>query len=195
MHSHNHNTFEQSPPSSRFSNVDQLQRGHRIVRLFFLPIYLSHFYLIQSESNDALRQQGIIPQLPVAPPTPSPPPSPTLSDLNLSDLSDFEDEFNIDEEVQRTIAGLKRRKEQEKRAEDKKGWRYGRVYPIGREMYTREVTDASLEDQEGDPEGSGTGVICFLYKDGYVTAFIFSLLPLLTAPYAVCPGRISRNNT
>lgn len=51
------------------------------------------------------------------------------------------------------------------KAEDKKA-RFGRVYPIGREDYTREVTDASAINEEGDEEGKGTGVVCFLYKDG-----------------------------
>ncbi|KAG1869033.1 hypothetical protein DFJ58DRAFT_857410 [Suillus subalutaceus] len=36
--------------------------------------------------------------------------------------------------------------------------RFGRVYPIGR--------DASKIDEEGDEEEKGTGVTCFLYKDG-----------------------------
>jgi len=73
--------------------------------------------------------------------------------------------------------------------------RFGRVYPIGRDDYTREVTEASKasvdedgnvvsedrkrdEDDEDDEEdgvgdrkkdkkgGKGTGVVCFLYKDG-----------------------------
>lgn len=45
--------------------------------------------------------------------------------------------------------------------------KFGRVYPIGREDYTREVTDASKTDGgEAESEGKGTGVVCFLYKDG-----------------------------
>lgn len=45
--------------------------------------------------------------------------------------------------------------------------RFGRVYPIGREDYTREVTEASNADggDAGAPD-KGTGVVCFLYKDG-----------------------------
>jgi hypothetical protein len=42
------------------------------------------------------------------------------------------------------------------------------VYPIGREEYTREVTEASLIDQDDDDDEKGTGVVCFLYKDGFV---------------------------
>ena len=44
--------------------------------------------------------------------------------------------------------------------------RFGRVYPIGREDYTREVTEASKISEEDDKDENGTGVICFLYKDG-----------------------------
>lgn len=43
--------------------------------------------------------------------------------------------------------------------------RFGRVYPIGKGDYKREVTEASMEDLEGEPEGSGTGTVCFLFKD------------------------------
>lgn len=44
--------------------------------------------------------------------------------------------------------------------------RFGEVYPIGREDYTREVTEASNVDLCDEPEIKGTGVVCFLYKDG-----------------------------
>ncbi|KZT24080.1 hypothetical protein NEOLEDRAFT_1135615 [Neolentinus lepideus HHB14362 ss-1] len=44
--------------------------------------------------------------------------------------------------------------------------KFGRVYPIGRDDYTREVTEASKVNEEDDNEERGTGVICFLYKDG-----------------------------
>jgi hypothetical protein len=40
------------------------------------------------------------------------------------------------------------------------------VYPISREDYTREVTEASGVDEFDDNTGNGTGVVCFLYKDG-----------------------------
>ena len=53
--------------------------------------------------------------------------------------------------------------------------RFGRVYPIGRDDYTREVTEASKVDVEDeDMKGKGTGVVCFLYKDGYVSMRIQS---------------------
>jgi hypothetical protein len=44
--------------------------------------------------------------------------------------------------------------------------RFGTVIPIGRDDYTREVTEASKQDEPGDVEARGTGVVCFLYKDG-----------------------------
>lgn len=43
--------------------------------------------------------------------------------------------------------------------------KFGRVYPIGKGDYTREVTEESKVDLEGEKEGSGTGVICVLFKD------------------------------
>lgn len=47
---------------------------------------------------------------------------------------------------------------------------FGRVYPITRPDYTREVTDASkAQQEEGEGEetrAKGTGVVCFLYKEG-----------------------------
>ena len=43
--------------------------------------------------------------------------------------------------------------------------KFGRVYPIGKKDYTKEVSEGSKEDLEGEPEGSGTGVVCFLFKD------------------------------
>jgi len=82
------------------------------------------------------------------------------------------------------------------RKEEKRN-RFGRVYPIGRPDYTKEVTEASKEnvdtkgedeeeeeeddrvetgagsfgvkqeeDNKGIAKGKGTGVVCFLYKDG-----------------------------
>ncbi|KIM49535.1 hypothetical protein M413DRAFT_6539 [Hebeloma cylindrosporum] len=53
-----------------------------------------------------------------------------------------------------------------KERKDQAHARFGRVYPIGREDYTREVTEASQVDEEDDDNEKGTGVVCFLYKDG-----------------------------
>ena len=56
--------------------------------------------------------------------------------------------------------------------------RFGRVYPIGRDDYTREVTEASKVTIPGDP-GKGTGVVCLLYRDGSVS---FHLGVISTSP-------------
>jgi hypothetical protein len=66
------------------------------------------------------------------------------------------------------IAQYRRQRLEEMRSEERRA-RFGRVYPIGRDDYTREVTDASKADEEGEHgKGKGTGVVCLLYKDGQV---------------------------
>lgn len=49
--------------------------------------------------------------------------------------------------------------------------------PISRDDYNREVTEASKvdgrdEDEDEDIELMGTGVVCFLYREGYVTSLV-----------------------
>lgn len=68
-----------------------------------------------------------------------------------------------DDEVERLAEKCRRRRLGEiNKAESS---RFGRVYPISRDGYTREVTEASKVTVPGDP-GKGTGVVCLLYKDG-----------------------------
>jgi len=122
-----------------------------------------------TEFNDALRKHGIIPKLPSPPRTPSPPPSPTLDDL-LADFSPRELQERADdakdEEESRIIEAYRQARLEEIRKEQHLA-RFGEVYPIGRDDYTREVTDASKQDEDSeDMKGLGTGVVCFLYKDG-----------------------------
>jgi hypothetical protein len=70
-----------------------------------------------------------------------------------------------DDEVERLVEKIRRQRLEEiKKAESS---RFGHVYPIGRDDYTREVTEASKVSIPGDP-GRGTGVVCLLYKDGHV---------------------------
>lgn len=70
-----------------------------------------------------------------------------------------------DDEAERMIEQIRRQKLRELQSLQKA--RFGRVYPIGREDYTREVTEASKVDSaEENSSGRGTGVVCFLYKDG-----------------------------
>ncbi|KAK2460656.1 hypothetical protein APHAL10511_007126 [Amanita phalloides] len=121
-----------------------------------------------TEFNDALRKHGILPPREPAPRTPSPPPPPTIDEqldsLTISELDEL-DEGLDDRITQRVIEHYKRQRVIEERKKLKKD-RFGRVYPIGRDDYKREVTNASEESEEGDEEETGTGVICFLYKDG-----------------------------
>ncbi|KAI0279842.1 thioredoxin-like protein [Russula aff. rugulosa BPL654] len=110
-----------------------------------------------TEFDEALRKHGILPPREPTPPSPSPPPSPSLDDI-LEDLTPAElQEFG--EDVQDDALLVQERLEAQRR-------RFGAVIPIGRDDYTREVTEASEQDEPGDVEARGTGVVCFLYKDG-----------------------------
>ncbi|KAF5358534.1 hypothetical protein D9756_001948 [Leucocoprinus leucothites] len=121
-----------------------------------------------TEFNDALRKHGILPPRPKTPPSPSPPPSPSLED-RLDDLDDAEllelEEKAKNDETERRIRAYHEQRLEAQKNEALRA-RFGRVYPIGRDDYTREVTDASKANEPGDDEERGTGVICFLYKDG-----------------------------
>ncbi|KAJ8093609.1 Proteolipid protein 2 [Marasmius tenuissimus] len=121
-----------------------------------------------TEFNDALRKHGILPPREPTPPSPSPPPSPTFSDI-LNDFTPSElreiGEDAKDEETQRRVEAYRRQRIADEKGMQRKT-RFGRVYPIGRDDYTREVTEASKVDEEGDENEQGTAVICFLYKDG-----------------------------
>ena len=51
--------------------------------------------------------------------------------------------------------------------------RFGGILSISRDDYNMEVTEASMvddrdEDEDKDVEVIGTGVVCFLYREGYV---------------------------
>lgn len=119
-------------------------------------------------SNDALRKYGILPPREPTPHTPSPPPSPTpleaLADFTADELRELEEDV-ADEDLQRTVDAFRRQRLAEEQRAIKR-IRFGRVYPIGRDDYTREVTEASKISEEDDQDEKGTGVICFLYKDG-----------------------------
>ncbi|EJU05693.1 thioredoxin-like protein [Dacryopinax primogenitus] len=118
-----------------------------------------------TEFNDALRKHGILPPKAAPERSPSPEAGPTLSDqlaqADLDELEELADEEN-DSDTERFMRQYQRQKVAELRREAG-GARFGTVRPIGRDDYTREITDASKEDDEG--EGSGTGVVAFLYKD------------------------------
>ena len=73
-----------------------------------------------------------------------------------------------DDAVERRIAQHRAQRLMEERLEAQRK-RFGTVIPIGRDDYTREVTESSIQDEPGDAEARGTGVVCFLYKDGQVS--------------------------
>lgn len=126
--------------------------------------------MIMLTSNEALRKHGILPPRDPTPPSPSPPSPPTVDDI-LDDLTSEElrelGEDSHDDAAERYIAQFRAQRLAQERLEAQRR-RFGSVIPIGRDDYTREVTEASKQDELGDKEALGTGVVCFLYKDGYV---------------------------
>lgn len=164
-----------------------------------------------TEFHDALRAHGIIPP---KPPSRSPSPelpsasemrSQALKQATVDDL-DLELENELDDEEEKLLEKIRRQRMSQLRAETKKE-RFGRVYPISRPDYTREVTEASKEDPDADPDApkqddheqngngtaadgvdkqrqGGTGVVCFLYKDGIDTCRLLAgYLDTLAAKY------------
>ncbi len=126
--------------------------------------------MIPNASNDALRKHGIIPPRPPPPRTPSPPPQPsleeTLFDFDSDELRELAEDAK-DDETERVIEQYRRHRIAEMQKEQKKA-RFGDIIPISREAYTREVNEASQVDEDDENmKGKGTGVVCFLYKDGY----------------------------
>jgi hypothetical protein len=91
-------------------------------------------------------------------------------------LLELEEEAK-DDETERRIREYHEKRLEEQKKETLRA-RYGRVYPIGRDDYTREVTDASKANEPDDDEERGTGVVCFLYKDGYVISPMHHVLLL-----------------
>jgi len=88
-------------------------------------------------------------------------------------LLELEEEAKNDETERRIRKYYEQRLEEQKRQTSRA--RFGRVYPIGRDDYTREVTDASKVNELGSEKEQGTGVVCFLYKDGCVSKLIVLL--------------------
>ncbi|KAI0303518.1 thioredoxin-like protein [Multifurca ochricompacta] len=121
-----------------------------------------------TEFNEALRKHGILPPLDPRSSSPSPPPSPNLDDileeLTTAELQELEEDMD-DDDAERYIAQHRAQRLAQERLEGQRG-RFGAVLPIGRDDYTREVTEASKQNEVGDDEARGTGVVCFLYKEG-----------------------------
>ncbi|KAK0546967.1 Proteolipid protein 2 [Tilletia horrida] len=162
-----------------------------------------------TEFHDALRRHGIIPPKPPSrSPSPDLPSASerrtdTLHSLPQSQidallegetvrrtdrttLKDDDDDDALlkldedDDEERKLLLRLREERMAQLRVKEKRA-RFGRVYPISRVDYTREVTEASKQDphrpQGADtgPEGEtsssskGTSVVCYLYKDGMET--------------------------
>jgi len=139
-----------------------------------------------TEFNDALRAHGILPPKPVAPRTPSPPPSPTLDDLledyDPKEIQELASEAK-DDETARFLESYRRKRLDELR-QDQKRARFGDVYPISRDAYQREVTEASMQDEDGEAgEGAGTPVVCFLYNSEPASERAFSHVRTLAKRY------------
>lgn len=98
-------------------------------------------------------------------------------DLTSDELRELGEDVT-DEDLQRTVDTFRRQRLAEER-KAVQGARFGRVYPIGREDYTREVTEASKTSEEDDEDEKGTGVVCFLYKDGWAFRVSYTW-PILT---------------
>lgn len=171
----------------------------------FLALVFGFINLTDAEyyySNDALRKHGILPPLPKPPRTPSPVPSPAFEQTLSTKTTDEIDTLLLeaeDSETERLIFAFREKRLKDLQKEQRKG-RFGGVLPIGRDDYNREVTEASKvddrdEDDDEEDETKGTGVVCFLYKEGYGAQFILFLS--LKAPSCIlipstqepCPQR------
>ena len=97
-------------------------------------------------SHDALRAHGIIPERqPSRSPSPEPPSAQELKDAarRQATVEDLDEELeDADEDEERILQQLRAQRMKELSAMHAQA-RFGRVYPISRPDYTREVTDAS----------------------------------------------------
>ena len=88
-------------------------------------------------------------------------------------VADLDEELETaDDDEERILFRLRQQRMQELSSSAKMA-RFGRVYPISRPDYTREVTDASKEDISPagtDDSRKGTGVVCFLYHPSMDTS-------------------------
>ncbi|GAA94993.1 uncharacterized protein L969DRAFT_95709 [Mixia osmundae IAM 14324] len=128
-----------------------------------------------TEFNDALRKHGILPPKPVEPDSPPLLPS-SLDDPLDAERTLSDDELDDLELPNSVLESYKASRLNELRAREARQNRFGRIYPIQKADYSREVTQASTERLDGQAseaeDGSDepdtlkfTPVVCFLYKD------------------------------
>ena len=121
-----------------------------------------------TEFHDALRARGIIPQIPNREPSPEPPTAEEQRDsaLKQATVADLDAELEVaDDEEERILQQIRAKRLSELNTLDK-GGRFGRVYPISRPDYTREVTEASRQLVPGTDKS--TAVVCFLFNPACV---------------------------
>lgn len=117
-----------------------------------------------------MRARGILPQLPDER-YPSPELAAKRDAVETADLDDDDDLLDLEDDIPSAVLEKYREARLAEVNKLQKTRRFGSVLPIGREEYTREITEASKEDIRGTEEddeeykGKGTGVICFLWKD------------------------------
>jgi hypothetical protein len=87
-----------------------------------------------------------------------------LDSKSKDEIDELLDEGN-DSDTERMMQAYRAKRLKEMKMEQKLR-RFGDLLPISRDEYTREVADASKVDEAGQPAGRGTGVVCFLYKEG-----------------------------
>jgi hypothetical protein len=87
-----------------------------------------------------------------------------LDEYDLKELQELSEDAP-DAESERLIAQYRRQRIADEKKEQRRA-RFGRVYPIGREDYTREVTEASKMNDDDDDEEKGTGVYVSFTKTG-----------------------------
>ncbi|WVQ81249.1 hypothetical protein IAT38_003371 [Cryptococcus sp. DSM 104549] len=162
-----------------------------------------------TEFNDALRAQGILPPKP-----PSRSPSPDIPHISHVDavraiaatadadqLVTLLEGDNLDSDDERMFEEYRRKRMDDMKKEEKKG-RFGSMEPLAREDFVKEVTEGSKFDPEGDAEEEvdsddedakqassrlrGTGVVVFLYKDSVPLSQ--HLWPLLKQAAAAHPS-------
>ncbi|BEJ15874.1 hypothetical protein CspHIS471_0504790 [Cutaneotrichosporon sp. HIS471] len=135
-----------------------------------------------TEFNDALRAQGILPPKP-----PSRSPSPDIPHITRADatralaeiadadqLGDLLEGDGLDSDDERMFADYRRKRMAEMHRAEKLG-RFGSMEPLAREDFVREVTDGSKavppgeevddSDDEAPKKSRGTGVVVFLFQD------------------------------
>lgn len=91
--------------------------------------------------------------------------------IETADLNDDDDLLDLEDDIPQAVLEQYRANRIQEVKKLARTRRFGAVIPIGRDEYTREITEASQVDLDGEIQdfeelkGKGTGVVCFLWKD------------------------------